>query len=88
MKPTHVFLEIFIHVLKHQHKLVLRMNHVVQRDDVLMLQLLHQTDFPDRRTRRAFFTVEVDLFQRNECSCLAIAAFEDLSYMISQMKKN
>ena len=43
-----------------------------------MFELLHQADLAYCRTRRAFFAVEMDLFQRHEGTCLTIAAFEYL----------
>lgn len=38
----HVLFQILVHVLKHEHQLVLSVDDVVQRDDVLVLQLFHE----------------------------------------------
>ena len=48
---------IAIHVLEHQHKLVLGVDDVVKRHDVLMLEFLHQGDLADRCGRCALFAV-------------------------------
>jgi hypothetical protein len=54
------------------------MNHIIERDDVIVLQLLHKRDFAYRRARCAFLGVEMDFFQSNELPGLAVPAFEDL----------
>lgn len=74
---VHEFLEVFVHVFEHQHEFVFRVDDVVQRDNVVVLELLHEGDFADGGGGGAFFTVEVDFFQRDEFAGLAIAAFED-----------
>ena len=74
----HILLEIFIHILKHEHELVFGVDHIVQRDDILVLELLHKRDFADCGGGRAFFGVEVDLFESDIFAGLPVAAFEDL----------
>jgi hypothetical protein len=44
---VHVLLQILIHVFEDQHELVLSVNDIVEADDVLVLQLLHQRDLAD-----------------------------------------
>lgn len=75
----HVSLQVAVHVLKHEHQLVLGVNNIVKSNDILVLELLHKRDFPDRRRRRSLFGVEVDLLERNELARLAVSAFEHLS---------
>ena len=60
------------------------MNDIVKADNVLMLQLFHQRDFSYGCARRAFFAVEVDLFQRDELSSLTIPTLEDLAWLLVQ----
>ena len=53
----HVFFEVLVHVLEYKHKLVFCMDHIIERHDVLMLQLLHQGDLADRGGGCSFLTV-------------------------------
>ena len=76
---VHVFLEVAVHVLEHEHQLVFSVNNIVKTDDILVLQLLHEGDFADSGGWGAFFRVEVNFFQRHKLAGLAIAAFENLS---------
>ena len=76
---VHVLFEVLVHVLEHQHEFVLRVDDIVQGDDVFVFELFHQRDLADRRRGRAFFGVEVDLFERDEFAGLAVAPFEDLN---------
>lgn len=73
---VHEFLEIFVHVLKDEHELVLSVDDVVEGDDVFMLELFHERDFANGGGRCAFFAVEVDFFEGDEFAGLAVAAFE------------
>jgi hypothetical protein len=75
---VHVPLQVLIHELEHQHQLVLRVDDVVQQDDVLVAELLHKGDLADGRGGRAFLGVEVDLLEGYELACLAVAALEHL----------
>jgi hypothetical protein len=51
---------------------------IVQAEDVLVLQLLHQGDLADGGTRRAFVKGEADLFESYELTGLPVPTFEDL----------
>jgi hypothetical protein len=53
-------------------------NNVVEADNVLVLQLLHQGDLTDCCRGCAFFRIEVDFLECYQLSGLSIAAFEDL----------
>ncbi len=75
---VHVFLEIFVHILKDEHEFVLSVNDIVERDDILMFELFHERDFADGSRRCPFFRVEVNFFQGDEFACLTVATFEDL----------
>ena len=44
---VHIFLQVLVHVLEDEHELVLGVDDIVQRDDVLVLELLHQGDLAD-----------------------------------------
>lgn len=56
-RPTgvHVFLEIFVHILEHEHQFVLGMYDIMKGDDIFMFELLHQRNFSDGGRRGAFF---------------------------------
>jgi hypothetical protein len=54
------------------------MNNIVEADDVLVFQLLHQRDLADRGRGCAFFGIEVDLFQGYQFPSLPVSSFEDL----------
>lgn len=43
----HISLEIAIHVLEYEHQFVLRVNDIVESNDILVLELLHKRDFSD-----------------------------------------
>ncbi len=75
---VHVFFEVFVHVLKHEHELVLSVDNVVEGDDVFMFELFHKRDLADGGGGGAFFGVKVDFFEGNELARLAVTAFEDL----------
>ena len=75
---VHVSLQVSIHVLEDKHKLILGVYHVVQSDNVLVLQFLHERDFTNGGRRRAFFRVEVDFLESNEFASLTVPPFEDL----------
>jgi hypothetical protein len=83
---VHIFLQILIHVFEDEHELVLRVDDIVKADDILMLELLHQRDLTNGRGRRAFFRVEMDLFQRNKLPRLAIPSLEDLFLQLAYAK--
>lgn len=63
---VHVLLEIPFAVLEDQDKLCLRVDHVVQTDDVDVLQLLHEGDFPDSSRGGSFFRIEVYFLQGHD----------------------
>jgi hypothetical protein len=65
-------------VFKDEHKLVLGVDHVVQSDNVLVLQFLHERDFTNGGRRRAFFRVEVDFLESNEFASLTVPPLEYL----------
>lgn len=73
---VHVPLKIAIHVLEHQHELVLSVDDVVEGDDVFVLELFHERDFTDSCGGCALFGIEVYFLQSDELAGLAIAAFE------------
>jgi hypothetical protein len=75
----HVLLQVLIHIFEDQHELVLGMNDIVEADDVLVFQLLHQRDLADCGRGCAFFGIEVDLFQSYQFPSLPISSFEDLN---------
>lgn len=54
------------------------MNHIVECDNILVLELFHQRDFSDGSGRGTLLGVEVDLLESDEFACLAVAAFEYL----------
>lgn len=75
---VHVSLKISIHVLEDEHELVLSVNDVVESNDILVFELLHERDLADGSRRGPFFRVEMDLLERDELAGLAIPALEDL----------
>lgn len=44
---VHEFLEVFVHVLKHEHEFVFGMDDVVQGHDIFVLELFHEGNFAD-----------------------------------------
>lgn len=76
---VHVFLQIFVHVFKHEHEFVFGVDYVVEGDDVFVLEFLHQADFADGCTRGPFFAVEVNFFESDKFAGLPVATFEDLA---------
>ena len=74
----HVLLQIFIHILEHQHKFVLGMDNIVKRNYVLVLELLHKADLADGCAGRTLFAVQVDFLQCYESAGVAVTPFEDL----------
>ncbi len=50
----------------------------MEGDDVFMLELFHEGNFTDGGAGRAFFAVEVDLFEGDEFASLPVATLEDL----------
>ena len=75
----HVLLQIPVHVLKDEHEFVLGVDDIVQRNDALMFQFLHQRDLSDSRRRGPFFGIEMDFFECDEFSGLAVPSFEHLT---------
>lgn len=75
---VHISLQVAVHVFKDEHKLVLGVDHVVQSDNVLVLQFLHERDFTNGGRRRAFFRVEVDFLESNEFASLTVPPLEYL----------
>ena len=74
----HILLQVLVHILKHQHELVLRVDDIVERNNVLVLELFHQRDLADRRRRCALLGVEVDLLEGDELTRLTVPTLEDL----------
>lgn len=74
---VHVALQVLVHELEDEHELVLGVNDVVQQDNVLVAQLLHERDLADGRRGRALLRVEVDLLEGDQLARLAVAALED-----------
>ncbi len=77
----HVFLQVLVHVLEYEHELVFGMDDIVQGDNVLMLELLHQRDLPYGSRWGAFLRVKVDLLQRHKLARLTIPSFENLRHL-------
>jgi hypothetical protein len=65
-------------VLEDEHELVLGVDNIVEGDNVLVLELLHERDFADGGGGRALFRVEVDFFEGDEFAGLPISTFKDL----------
>lgn len=76
---VHVSLQIAVHVFKHKHQLVLGVNNIVKSDNVLVLELLHQRDFPDGGRGRALLGIEVNFLESNQLSGLAVSPFKHLA---------
>ena len=54
---VHILLEILVHVLKHQHQLVLCVDDIMQGDYVLVAKLLHKRYLADGSRGRPFLRV-------------------------------
>ena len=54
----------------------------MERDNVLVLELFHEGDFADSGTGGSFFAVKVDFFEGDKFAGLAVAAFEDLGWVL------
>lgn len=80
---VHVPLQVLVHILEDEHQLVLRVDDIVEGDDALVLQLLHQRDLAYGRRRRTLLRVKVDLLQGHQLAGLAIPTFEDLRRFVS-----
>ena len=63
---VHVLLEVALEVLEDERERLVRVDDVVQRDDVGVLELLEQRDLAYRRARRALLVLETDLFERHK----------------------
>lgn len=74
--------QISVHVLKHQHKLIVCVDSIVQADDVVMLKLSHERNLTDGRGWSAFFRIDMNFFERNISVVLTIKAFENLYAML------
>ena len=79
VSAVHVLLEILIHILEHEHELILRVNDIMKGNYVFVLKLFHEGDLSNGSTRSAFFTIKMNLFKRDEFASLAIASLEDLA---------
>ncbi len=82
----HVFLQILIHIFEYEHQFIFGVDDVVQRDDVIMFEFLHQGNLADGGAWGAFFRVEMDLFEGHQLAGLAIAAFKYLEEYHSQIE--
>lgn len=80
---VHVSFEILVHELEDEHELVLGVDNIVEKDNVLVLQLLHKGDFTDGGGGGALFRIEVDFLESHELAGLAVAALEDLETSVS-----
>lgn len=72
-------------MVEHEHQLVFGVNDVVERNYVLVLELLHERNLADGGTGRALFGVEVDLLQGDELAGLSVSAFEHLKCTIKSV---
>ena len=86
---VHVPLEVAVHEFKNKHQLVFGVDNIMECDDILVFQLLHEGDFSNCGRWGSFFRVEMDFFQSNELSGLSISAFEDLdnARLVSRTKE-
>lgn len=69
----HVLLEVPFAKLEDEHELRLGVYHVVESDDVDMLQLLHERDLADGGGRRSFLCIKVDFLQGDDLVCCSRA---------------
>lgn len=75
---VHVFLQIFIHILEHEHEFVLGVDDVMEGDDVLVLELFHQRNLTDGGRRRALLGIQMDLLEGHQLTRLTISPFKNL----------
>jgi hypothetical protein len=75
---VHILLKIAIHELENEHEFVFGVYHIVESNDILVLEFFHEGDLADGGRRGAFFRVEMDFLKGYELAGLTVAAFEDL----------
>jgi hypothetical protein len=73
----HVLFEVLVHIFKYEHELVFGVDDIVEADDVVVFELLHEGDFANGGGWCAFFRVEMDLFEGDGVACCPLLAFED-----------
>jgi hypothetical protein len=61
----HVLLEVLFAILKDKDELCFCVDHVVESDDVDVLQFFHEGDLANSSGGRALFSVQMDLFESN-----------------------
>lgn len=66
---VHVLLEILVTVLEHEHQLRLGVDHVVESQDIDVLEFLEQGNFADCGARRSLLRVKVNLLERHNLIC-------------------
>lgn len=54
---VHVLFQVLVHILEHEHQLVFRMDHIVERDDVFMFELLHEGDLTNGSAGCSLFAI-------------------------------
>jgi hypothetical protein len=65
----HVLLEVSLTVLEDKDELRFCVDDIVKAHDVDVLELLHQGDLPDRSRWGSFFSIKVNLFERDDFIC-------------------
>jgi hypothetical protein len=74
----HVPLEILVHELEDEHEFIFGVDNIVERDNVLVLELFHQRDFTNGSARGTLFGIEMDLLESYQLAGLAVASFKNL----------
>lgn len=77
---VHVLLEILLAVFKDEDEFRLRMDDIMQADNVGMLELFHKGNFADGSGWRALFGIEVNLLQGHDfvgCSGSSLKGIEE-----------
>lgn len=65
----HVLLEVSLTVLEDKDELRFCVDDIVKAHDVDVLELLHQGDLPNRSRWGSFFSIKVNLFERDDFIC-------------------
>ena len=66
---VHIFLQVALTVLKDENELDLRVDNIVEANDVDVLELLHKRDLADGGGWCAFLRIEMDLLKRDDLVC-------------------
>ncbi len=73
---VHVFLEVMLEKFENKVQLLLAVHHVLQPDDVLVLQLFQQGNFTDSSRRHSFIlSIEADFLESDYLLADAVACF-------------